>query len=136
MLIERRPAGIFSVASVPTASCTSPLSRPPSRLSTLIADEYFPRADVITAGTLRGSRIRRYRRCLTTSRSGMGSSGASAITLSSRPDCQKLLDPLGIELDQRLRRGRPNFLGVSPAECFARFDEAPKMARSSRGAHA
>jgi len=51
MLIERKPAGIFRVASVPTASCTSPVSNPPSRLNTLIADEYFPRADVITAGT-------------------------------------------------------------------------------------
>ncbi len=59
MLIDRNPAGIFSVASVPTASCTSPLSSPPSRLITLIDEGYFPRAEVSTAGTLRGSRIRR-----------------------------------------------------------------------------
>ena len=59
MLIERRPAGILSVASVPTASWMSPLSKPPSRLRTLIVEEYFPRAEVITAGTVRGNRIRR-----------------------------------------------------------------------------
>src|ERR1700683_947405 len=71
MLIERRPAGIFKVASVPTGSCSSPLRRPPSRLSTLIAEEYFPFAEVTTAGTLRGSRTRRERRWRTKSRSRM-----------------------------------------------------------------